>query len=300
MAIPSGSGIIVGRFQVHELNAAHEQLVQSVQALHQRVCVVICSNPAPSLRNPLDWELRRALFMEKYGDSIMTVEMPDLPDDRIWSQELDRRIMQLRLPRPIVLYGCAERFVALYSGRFPARPLNARVEDVLDAPTSDTPISLRDFCAGAIYGAARRYPTVYPTVDIALFTPDYRYVLLARKPNETKLRFPGGFVDPEDSSFEDAALRELEEECGDLEVDELTYLGSCRIDDWRYRDTPDTVMSHLYACTWVSGEVVAGDDILEARWCEMETLDADDLVQEHHPLFRLLRPYWEEQIKAIG
>jgi hypothetical protein len=59
-------------------------------------------------------------------------------------------------------------------------------------------------------------------------------------------------------------------------------------------------MSHLYACTWVSGEVVAGDDILEARWCEMETLDADDLVQEHHPLFRLLRPYWEEQIKAIG
>lgn len=37
-------------------------------------------------------------------------------------------------------------------------------------------------------------------------------LLLARKPNETKLRFIGGFVDPSDISYEKAAVREFMEE----------------------------------------------------------------------------------------
>ncbi len=299
MAKPVGSGFIVGRFQVYELNKVHEQLFAHVWAKHVNLYAIICSNPAPSSRNPLDWELRRALFAEKYGDKITVLEMPDLHDDRIWSQELDRRILALHPKKPIVLYGSADRFVAHYCGQFPCEPLEAAREGIEQLPTLTPPVSLRDFCAGAIYGAMRRYPTVYPTVDVALFTSDYRCVLLARKPNETRMRFPGGFVDPEDDSFEEAALRELEEECGPVEVGGLTYLGSCRIDDWRYRDSPDAVMSHLYACAMVSGKVSAGDDVFEVRWCDMRTLTPDQLVPEHRPLFALLRPYWEEQIEAL-
>ncbi len=300
MATPSGSGFLIGRFQVYELNAVHEQLIEQLWNKHERVYVVICSNPAPSINNPLDWELRKALFAERYGDAIETFEMPDLPDDRIWSQEIDRRILEMRPPRPIKLYGSEDRFVSRYSGQFPAEPLEAVLEDVLAALTPTGLNSLRDFCAGAIYGAMRRYPTVYPTVDIALFSPDYRRVLLARKANETGWRFPGGFVDPEDESYEDAALRELEEECGEIEVDNFTYLGSCRIDDWRYRHTPDAVMSHLYACTLISGEVAPNDDISEVQWYEMRRLDLAQLVAEHRPLFELLLPYWEEQVEAAG
>lgn len=300
MATPTGSGFFIGRFQVYELNAVHERLIEQLWNKHEHVYVVICSNPAPSLTNPLDWELRKALFVERYDDAIEVIEMPDLPDDRVWSQELDRRILELRPARPIVLYGSEDRFASLYSGQFPAEPMEAVLEDVLAAMNPTGITSLRDFCAGAIYGAMRRYPTVYPTVDIALFSPDYRYVLLARKANETGLRFPGGFVDPEDESYEQAALRELEEECGELEIDNFIYLGSHRIDDWRYRNTPDSVMSHLYACTLTSGEPQASDDLMEVLWYEMRRLDASQLIAEHRPLFDLLLPYWEEQTGAPG
>jgi len=290
----NSTGIIVGRFQVFELNEIHQKLIGEVQQKHSRTIVFLTSNPAPSDYNPLDWAFRWKMFDEQYGDAIEVLEMPDLPDDRIWSQELDRRILEQKVAGKVVLYGTAEGLAERYSGRHPVEVLEPKEEDLTAEAAIEGAKSFRDFRAGVLYGIFSQFPTVYPTVDIAVFRQDYTELLLARKPNESKFRLPGGFVDPEDDSYEDAALRELGEECGNLTIDELDYLGSARIDDWRYRGSRDGVMTHLYVCDLVEGSPEASDDIAELRWFELRKLNAEYFVPEHRVLWAMLEDYLKE------
>jgi bifunctional NMN adenylyltransferase/nudix hydrolase len=92
-----------------------------------------------------------------------------------------------------------------------------------------------------------------------------------------------------------AAIRELMEECGDVDVEEMVYLGSCRIDDWRYRNSADSVITHFYACNMVGGEPVANDDIAEIRWFDVDRLSADTFVPEHRVLFGILEEFLQDQ-----
>lgn len=94
MANSSGTGIIIGRFQVFELNDIQKTLIDSVREKHQRVCVFLGINPAPSDQNPLEWPLRSEMFLEEYGNAVEVYEMPDVPDDHLQAQELDRRIIE--------------------------------------------------------------------------------------------------------------------------------------------------------------------------------------------------------------
>ena len=103
----SGTGVIVGRFQTYKLNAEHQRLIDIVVARHRRVVIFLGSNPAPSEVNPLDFKWRRELFSERYSGKVEVLEVPDAPDDRIWSQELDRRILELRPEGEVILYGTA-------------------------------------------------------------------------------------------------------------------------------------------------------------------------------------------------
>ncbi|MCA0238580.1 MAG: NUDIX domain-containing protein [Bacteroidetes bacterium] len=290
----SGTGIIIGRFQVFELNKVHTRLISSVLQKHAKVVLFLGSNPAPGLHNPLDYELRRLLFEEKYNDKIRIEEMPDLPDDRIWSQELDRRILEVRPEGNVTLYGTQDNFIDRYSGNYATVALEANEDDFPEEPELSAIGNLKDFLAGMIYANIRRFPTVYPTVDIAVFRREYTQVLLARKSNETRYRFPGGFTDPGDPSYEDAVLRELGEECGEFTIDELTYLGSTKIDDWRYYDAFDSIMTHLYACTLIEGKPSPSDDIAEVQWFDVERLTEDVFVSEHRPLFAILMEYLQE------
>lgn len=294
MAKQNSTGIIIGRFQVIELSEVHQKLIEKVQQAHPRVVVFLSSNPAPSDRNPLDWAFRWKMFDDQYGDQVEVFEMPDLPDDRIWSQELDRRILEQKITGDVMLYGTADDFVGCYSGRYPTTVLEAAEEDLEQETTLDSAVNFRDFRAGALYSTFARFPTVYPTVDIAVFRPDHSELLLARKPNESRFRLPGGFTDPDDLSFEDAAVRELGEECGEITIDELAYLGSARIDDWRYRGSQDSVMTHLYACVLLEGEPEPNDDIVELKWVEVAKIHAEHFVPEHRVLWGILQEFLSE------
>lgn len=130
-----------------------------------------------------------------------------------------------------------------------------------------------------------RYPTVFATVDVVIRRDGK--LLLGRKPHQEKFRFVGGFSDPAfDNSYEDAAIREAREETM-LEAEEVVYLGSARIDDPRYRGTPDCIITHLFLTEKFHGTEKASDDIAELKWFDEDSLSEEVFVAEHHVLWDL-------------
>ena len=106
------------------------------------------------------------------------------------------------------------------------------------------------------------------------------HVLLVRRanpPDAGKWGFPGGKIE-EGETILDAALRELLEETG-VKAEALRVFTAVDAFD---RDEGGTLRRHFILiavlCRWVSGEPVAGDDALDARWFRLEELDTSDLA----------------------
>ncbi|WP_413513822.1 NUDIX hydrolase [Myroides odoratus] len=137
------------------------------------------------------------------------------------------------------------------------------------------------------------YPNAIPTVDIAILrlNPDHTYsLLLGKKEYEPKWRFVGGFVDADDSSYETAAVRELFEETNLVATPgEIKYLGSTKIDDPRYRNHKDKIITHLYLLelTTTTKTIQAKDDIKELQWFDLSTFSKEEIMEVHHPIVDL-------------
>lgn len=141
------------------------------------------------------------------------------------------------------------------------------------------------------------HPVSYQTVDVAVIKKISPYttgelnhsvmVLMGKRRHEAAYRLIGGFVDVEDNSLEIAAKRELQEESGDIQTTECKYVGSFRVDDPRYKNRKDAIMTALFICEHISGEPVANDDIHEVRWFELK--GNIPIVKEHEPLLNALR-----------
>ncbi len=136
-----------------------------------------------------------------------------------------------------------------------------------------------------------QFPSVKATVDVAIVDYDNFKMLLARKPHETLHRFVGGFSDPNSESFEHDAKREVLEETG-LTLEHLKYIGSAKIDDWRYRNEKDKIKTMFFAGCYVFGAPQANDDIAEVKWFTFETLFSEGaenlLVPNHRILLKML------------
>jgi bifunctional NMN adenylyltransferase/nudix hydrolase len=282
-------GIIVGRFQVNELHPGHLELINDVAAKHKRVVVLLGVAPVLVTRsNPLDFITRKEMLLQSFSQ-ITVLSIPDTPSDADWSRELDKRIREACPVGSVILYGGRDSFINYYSGTFETSELPPHQS------TSGTEVRLGisrevkaspDFRAGVIFAAYNQYPKVYPTVDVAILKD--KQVLLGRKPNQNKFRFIGGFADPADSSYEEAAIREAEEETG-IKVGNVKYLGSAKIDDWRYKSEEDKIITHLFSAEYVSGEAIAKDDISALRWFDISELDEAQIVDEHHILLQLFK-----------
>lgn len=154
----------------------------------------------------------------------------------------------------------------------------------------------------------RTYAIAYTTVDIV---PIYRNkILMARKPNETKFRFVGGFVSPEtDSNYAEAAVRELNEEVSGLgdyfsiTPNNLIYIGNIKVNDPRPAYTRDKIYTNLFVINLHDHEqklfylekniLKANDDIEELIWIDIATLKDKAIrkmcfMEVHLPLIEML------------
>lgn len=136
-----------------------------------------------------------------------------------------------------------------------------------------------------------KYPTSFQAVDVIILDKkaDFNNLLLGRKLSQEKWRFIGGFVDPKDNSLEEAAIRELGEEVKGIgSYGAAKYEGSFRVDDPRYRDSVDKIMSAVFLVRISQfKELFGGDDIFEVKWYDLKHLYENYkqiIVPEHFPI----------------
>ena len=282
-------GVVVGRFQVASLHRGHRDLLNYVANRCQQLVVVLGSPRSFSTdRNPLPFAFRAAMVQKAYPEA-RVVELFDHPSDEIWSRDLDDLINQF-CPQDseVTLYGSRDSFISVYSGVYRTdffQPLcdsngtknRQKVGKIISAS--------RGFLSGLIYREETRLPIAYPTVDIAILRDDK--VLLAGKSQYTdKLFFIGGFVDESDSSLEFAARREIQEETG-METGKLSYIGSHKVDDWRYRGTKDGIITSFFCSEYIFGAAIPHDDVSSLEWVPVNEM-MNRLSPEHQPLAKML------------
>ena len=113
-------------------------------------------------------------------------------------------------------------------------------------------------------------PTPVPAVGVVCLRGDS--VLLIRRgtpPRQGEWSLPGGRIEPGERAVE-AALRELREETGV----EAAITGLIDVVDGLFPEAGRHYVLIDYAARWVSGEPVAGDDALEARFVTLDEVES--------------------------
>lgn len=299
-------GVIIGRFQVPHLHEGHIGILSHVVSKHERVVVFVGVAHHLSKRNPLPFPVVRQMVAElltqydnRSGARFMVLPLFDRPSNEEWSDQIDDTLKTVFPGQTFKLYCGRDSFQSCYIGK----------NQVIEVKTADCPCGTEErakVAAQPLFGIDTRrgmiasqelsFPRVNPCVDIAILRsyPDGPKVLMARKRSESTpegYRFIGGYVDPSDASLESAAKREAGEETG-LETDNYRYVTSTTIEDWRYRNTPDTVMSAFFVADYIFGAPTPRDDIHQLVWVPISNIYRETLAL-HTKLAEYLLEYVE-------
>ena len=282
-------GVVIGRFQLHELHEAHIELIQHVIDRHDKVIIFLGTSSAiGTQRHPLDFITRKYMIEEQF-QNLVILPLPDNKSDEVWSNQITTKVREVFPSGSVTLYGSRDSFIPHYKGNWncvelePSSYVNAT--DIRKKLAKKV-LESSDFRAGIIYSVYNQYPITHSTVDL-LIKKDNK-ILLGRKPTQKEFRFVGGFVDPTDETEIQSCKREGQEETG-LELDNFKFICSRKVEDWRYRGIKERgIMTHFYECDVIFGCPTPMDDIEELRWFEFDYLKENYktvLVGEHIKLF---------------
>lgn len=295
-------GIIFGRFHADEIHKGHYHLYNHVLDNNDQVYVLL-GNPVTKFtqKDPLPYEVRKVMIEGDFKAEVESGKLEVHPmglymSNEVWASKIDEFITSVGGNWDnVMIYGSRDSSIPTYieSGGGFRTELVESIDESISASAvrkeiGQQIIDSRDFRKGIIYVTQNKYPTLYSTVDIAIMSGPNR-ILLGRKPNEDKFRFVGGFVDVTDANDVAAARREVKEECGDIEVDNFRYITSMKVDDWRYRNSGDGIMTRFFVCDYIFGKTQAGDDLEEVKWFKLDEFDENDILGGHRELLRELR-----------
>jgi|SRR6478609_1808688 len=288
------TGIVVGRFQTPELTAGHRIILSKLHGYDNKVVVIGQAPTRLTDRNPLPVSSVQTMI-KRYMRLVKVHFLADVgyDNDQLWSDNLDAIASKYENP---TLIGGRDSFIKHYKGKYPVVeipehtgfPSGTELRKRVKRSTSPL------FAKGIIWSANYKFPTAYPTVDIAVVRNtyggynDFDQIVLGRKKGSVKWVLPGGFVDPTDLSLERAVKREAKEELGDIELGNPWYIGSAKVDDWRYHGTKDGIITSIFAVQYIFGQVKAGDDLEDAQWFTWDNA-FDNIAPHHLELLKLIK-----------
>lgn len=304
-------GIIVARFQVPSLHAGHVHFIlEAAEQVDHLVIFLGYTVNQPDIKNPFSLAVRKAMLMQTLRAQNLDhkVHIDTLQDHPVsneaWSEELDAKIHDYEIKLhtetkddvEVTLFGSRDSFIKYYHGKYTSRIIEEKIHTsgtaVRNAILSRKEDELSDLeREGMIYAMKQLYPVGMSVVDVAVYKQenDVVSILVGRKPREKLLRLIGGFFDVSvDNSLEDAALREMREEVGDISVGVPQYVISKKVDDWRYRDNQHKIVSSLFIVDYRGGEPHPHDDIEELVWINLDNELEMKLVESHRGFFNAL------------
>jgi bifunctional NMN adenylyltransferase/nudix hydrolase len=298
-------GVVVGRFQVPELHDGHRQLLAYVSKQSDLLVVLVGVSPIDGYapEHPLTFAQRAQMLGECCYEGMLVLPVMDVPTNQAWSEALDTMLRNMFPTDDITLYGGRDSFIPKYSGKLPT---------VIHLPSPEVDASgstvraafkienQRAFMRGQIYALNSQYPEglsdrghrarARQSRDVGVME-----VLLIQRADTGAWCFPGGFVDPTDGTYEQAAKRELSEEVGLMSEAPLEYIGSAYIHDWRYRSSRDCIMTTFFLSHHTSGFAkLKTDEVTEARYVRIAEC-RDFVANAHKPLAQMLVKFMQKE-----
>ena len=119
-------GVVVARFQIHELHEGHHHVIKQVTGNHKKTIIFLgVPRFVGTKKNPLDFDTRKKMVQTHYPDSII-LAIQDQSDNNRWAQELDKRIREVYPHGEVLMYGSRDSFIPHYlngGGKFQTKEL---------------------------------------------------------------------------------------------------------------------------------------------------------------------------------
>lgn len=151
-------GVIIGRFQVHELHKGYLDLINSVSESHDCMIIFLGINDdkfTPS--NPLPFVCRRDMISQSFPNAIV-LPIQDCESNELWVKNLDSMIVSVtNKDDKVMLYGSRDSFVDTYrafNGLFNCCELSPEVKQSgseIRMEIKRNAINSSDFRRGIIY-----------------------------------------------------------------------------------------------------------------------------------------------------
>lgn len=291
--------VIIARFQSPYLNSGQKELIKKAFENGDEVLILLGLSPTTitSDSDPIDFVVRKNMLLKTlkkvYSKPIHILPLKGFSNDDIWSTNVDAIIKNFGR-YDVIIWGGRDSFIPYYTGVFET----ASISTVTDAessteirkmlgesiPDSNAEGDMYHFMHGVIWAHENSYPASIPVVDIIVFedTKEEK-ILLGRKSGEIKWRVFGGYTDTEDKSFVHSAIRELAEEAGLYPgIDNMHYVTSTRINDWRYKKSKNSMISTVFKCYMHHGIPIAGDDIKEVKLFKFNNELENIMIEDHY------------------